>query len=193
MNKTIGELSEKYKIIGDQFLKSIEEFVLGTSSKCSPIMKEYYYYWERRIYNALFKMILRALISFKALVYQPVAPSGKCYPLFQIKANYEHPYFTTNPTYNELYDILNNIPNNIIASTKNFWRWMDGTCEFCRPGKGPNDEVLQKHTFHTDIEQNNIIIKVKFLLGLGIKKANDRARKFREMFEPDPETKDANK
>jgi hypothetical protein len=138
-------------------------------------------------------MILRALISFKALVYQPVAPSGKCYPLFQIKANYEHPYFTTNPTYNELYDILNNIPNNIIASTKNFWRWMDGTCEFCKPGKGPNDEVLQKHTFHTDIEQNNIIIKVKFLLGLGIKKANDRARKFREMFEPDPETKDANK
>jgi hypothetical protein len=70
---------------------------------------------------------------------------------------------------------------------------MDGTCEFCKPGKGANDEVLQKHTFHTDIEQNNIIIKVKFLLGLGIKKANDRARKFREMFEPDPETKDANK
>lgn len=139
MSKTIGELSEKYKIIGEQFLKNIEEFVLGTSSKSSPVMKEYYYYWERRIYNALFKMILRALISFKALVYQPVSPSGKCYPLFQIKANYEHPYFTTNPTYNELYDILNNIPNNIIASTKNFWRWMDGTCDFCKPGKGPND------------------------------------------------------
>ena len=63
---------------------------------------------------------------------------------------------------------------------------MDSTCEFCKPGKGPNDEVLQRHTFHTDIEQNNIIIKVKFLLGLGIKKANDRARKFKEMFEPDP-------
>jgi dynein heavy chain len=156
-------------------------------------MKEYYYYWERRIYNALFKMILRALISFKALVYQPVALQGKCYPLFQINANYEHPYFTTNPSYNELYDILNNIPNNIINSTKHFWRWMDGTCEFCKPGKGPNDEVLQKHTFYTDIEQNNIIIKVKFLLGLGIKKANDRARKFKEMFEPDPETKDADK
>lgn len=142
-------------------------------------MKEYYYYWERRIYNALFKMILRALISFKSLVYQPVTPQGRCYPLFQIKANYEHPYFTTNPSYNELYDILNNIPNNIINSTKHFWRWMDGTCEFCKPGKGPNDEVLQKHTFYTDIEQNTIIIKVKFLLGLGIKKANDRARKFK--------------
>ena len=31
------------------------------------------------------------------------------------------------------------------------------------------------------------------MLGLGIKKANDRARKFKEMFEPDPETKDADK
>jgi dynein heavy chain len=45
MLKTVVELSEKYKIIGDQFLKNIEEFVLGTSTKCSLAMKEYYYYW----------------------------------------------------------------------------------------------------------------------------------------------------
>jgi dynein heavy chain, axonemal len=70
---------------------------------------------------------------------------------------------------------------------------MDGTCEFCKPGKGPNDEMVQKYTFETDIDQNNIIIKLKFLLNMGIKKANDRARRFKEMFEPDPETKDADK
>ena len=98
MNRTINELSEKYKIIGDQFLKNIEEFVLGTSTKSSIVMKEYYYYWERRIYNALFKMTLRALLSFKALINQPIdLNTGKCYPLFQVKANYEHPYFTTTP------------------------------------------------------------------------------------------------
>ena len=68
MQKTVLELSEKHKIIGEQFLKNIEEFVLGTSTKCSPIMKDYYYYWERRIYNALLKMTIRALLSFKALV-----------------------------------------------------------------------------------------------------------------------------
>jgi dynein heavy chain len=45
MQRTINELSEKYKIIGDQFLKNIEEFVLGSSTKCSIVMKEYYYYW----------------------------------------------------------------------------------------------------------------------------------------------------
>ena len=63
--------------------------MLGTSTKCSPVMKEYYYYWERRIYNALFKMTLRALVSFKALVDQPFIPgSDKFYPLFQVKAQY---------------------------------------------------------------------------------------------------------
>lgn len=62
--------------------------MLGTSTKCSPIMKEYYYYWERRIYNALFRMIMRALVSFKALICQPVTANGKCHPLFQVKANY---------------------------------------------------------------------------------------------------------
>jgi len=31
-------------------------------------MKEYYYYWERRVYNSLVKMILKALSSFKSLI-----------------------------------------------------------------------------------------------------------------------------
>ena len=139
-------------------------------------------------------MTLRALVSFKALVDQPfVTGSDKFYPLFQVKAQYEHPYFTTNPTYNDLFTILTNIPNTIISMTKFFWRWMDGSCEFCKPGKGPNDEVAQKYDFHSNIMNNSIIKKVKFLLNLIYKRANSRARKYEEMFEGDPETKDANK
>lgn len=66
--------------------------------------------------------------------------------------------------------------------TKYFWRWMDRSCEFCKPGKGPNDEVLQKFDFHSNIMNNSIIKKVKFLLNLIYKKANGRARKYEEMF-----------
>jgi len=66
--KTVEELVEKYKLIGDNFLRNIEESILNTSSKNARIMKEYYYYWERRIYNALVKMILRALLTFKNLI-----------------------------------------------------------------------------------------------------------------------------
>jgi hypothetical protein len=40
---------------------------------------------------------------------------------------------------------------------------------------------------------NSIIKKVKFLLNLVNNKANNRARKYQEMFESDSETKDANK
>lgn len=44
-------------------------------------------------------MILRGLLTLKSLIYQPVnSVNGKCYSLFQIKASYEHPFFTTSPT-----------------------------------------------------------------------------------------------
>lgn len=55
-------------MIGNNFLKSIEESIYGDSSRNNKQMKEYYYYWERRVYNAILKMILRALLSFKNLI-----------------------------------------------------------------------------------------------------------------------------
>jgi dynein heavy chain len=79
MRKTVDELVEKYKLVGDNFLRNIEESILGTSTKNAKIMKEYYYYWERRVYNALVKMILRALLTYKNLIQQP---SQKTVPLF---------------------------------------------------------------------------------------------------------------
>jgi dynein heavy chain len=68
MKKNVEELVEKYKLIGDNFLRNIEESILNSSTKNSKIMKDYYYYWERRVYNALVKMILRALLTFKNLI-----------------------------------------------------------------------------------------------------------------------------
>lgn len=55
-------------IIGKSLLPKIEETINGTSTGASSTMKEYYYYWEGRIFNALLKMILKALISFKNLI-----------------------------------------------------------------------------------------------------------------------------
>jgi len=49
-------------------LKSIEGIVEGKATRASKNMKEYYYYWERRIYNALVKMVLRGIIQFKYLI-----------------------------------------------------------------------------------------------------------------------------
>jgi len=67
-------LVEKYKLIGDNFLRNIEESIFNNSSKYESRMKEYYYYWERRVFNALVKMTLRGFLTFKNLLSQP---SGK--------------------------------------------------------------------------------------------------------------------
>jgi dynein heavy chain, axonemal len=157
MQKQINELVEKYKIISEQLLKNIEEYIFEDSSRCNKSMKEYYYYWERRIYNALVKMILRALLSFKNLLQQPTV---KQTPLFYITAEYDHPYLNTHPGLPEVEQILKKLQTNILESSKNFWRWIDGTCIFCPTSKGPNDEPVQKHTFHEPVNENPIITQV---------------------------------
>lgn len=53
--------------------------------------------------------------------------------------------------------------------------------------------MLQKFDFHSNIMNNSLIKKVKFLLNLVYKKANNRARKYEGMFESDTDTKDASK
>jgi len=114
MNKVISENAEKYNMIGDQFLKSIEESILNTSTKNSKVMKEYYYYWERRIYNALIKMVLRGLLSFKNLIKSP----SKQLPLFQITEEYDHPNLNAHPPTTEIESIIKKIVSNILDSSK---------------------------------------------------------------------------
>ena len=73
LKRTFGELVEQYRQINEQFLKSIEGFIEMKNTRASPNMKEYYYYWERRVYNALIKMVLRGIIKFKYLISHPTS------------------------------------------------------------------------------------------------------------------------
>lgn len=61
-------MADKYKIISEQLLDNVEQNICNSSTRSSQKMKEYYYYWERRVYNALTKMILRALLTYKNLI-----------------------------------------------------------------------------------------------------------------------------
>lgn len=90
-------------------------------------MKEYYYYWERRVYNALVKMIMRALIAFKNLLMQP---ASKSIPLFQINAEFDPPkIISSHPSMLDVNQYLKRIQEgNIIERAKSFARWMDGHC-----------------------------------------------------------------
>jgi dynein heavy chain len=68
--KCLSNLVKDYQNIGDLYLKHIEESTVKNKSdptKSTEEMKKYYKYWERRIFNAITKMIVRALAANKLI------------------------------------------------------------------------------------------------------------------------------
>lgn len=55
------ELTKKYKLIGPLITK-VEGLVFGTNTSCSPKMSLYYNYWEKEIYNTIFKVIIKSYV-----------------------------------------------------------------------------------------------------------------------------------
>lgn len=60
----VEKLVEQYESIGP-FLIKIEETATGTKSGAAECMKEYYTYWERRVYNAITTALIRGLSTFQ--------------------------------------------------------------------------------------------------------------------------------
>mmetsp|Transcript_39362 Transcript_39362/g.37825 ORF Transcript_39362/g.37825 Transcript_39362/m.37825 type:complete len:185 (+) Transcript_39362:514-1068(+) len=95
--KVVADLVKDYQNIGDIYLKSIEESTVKTSTQGAEEMKQYYAYWERRIFNAIIKMIIRALAANKVLWTMNDKP-----PLIKMTSSYNHPEMTYHPTIEEL-------------------------------------------------------------------------------------------
>lgn len=97
LSKILVELVKDYQNVGDMYLKSIEECTVKTNGQGAKEMQPYYYYWERRIFNAITKMIIRALSANKVLWMRTEKPS-----LIKMTASYAHPEVTYHPTLDEL-------------------------------------------------------------------------------------------
>jgi dynein heavy chain len=70
--KVLAELEKDYQNIGDQDLKQIEAATVSSKSdagshELKEEMRPYFQYWERRIFNAITKMIIRAMAAAKTL------------------------------------------------------------------------------------------------------------------------------
>ena len=115
--KVITELVKDYQNIGDQYLKSIEESTIKSSNTNSgqacDEMRPYYMYWERRIFNAITKMIVRALAANKTIWMRTERPC-----LIKMTSSYNHPEITFHPTVDELRTQLEKMSRNILESTK---------------------------------------------------------------------------
>lgn len=149
----LQELVKDYQKIGDSYLKAIEVTIYGTDSMGNKDMRTYYYYWERRIFNAITKMILRALAANKALW------KGK--PLIKMTASYLHPEMSYHPTTEELRTQLDKFNRNILESAKRFGRWWDGFCKiFDETVDKDTSEKNIKYTFYDDIVRNRVIAQL---------------------------------
>lgn len=154
--KILGELVKDYQNIGDQYLKSIEECTVknnADSTKGSDEMRPYYMYWERRIFNAITKMIVRALAANKTIWSRTERPC-----LVKMASSYNHPGITFHPTVDELRTQLDKISRNILESTKSFGRWWDGFAKIFE--EKLHEETAERYipyTFFDDVMQNKMI------------------------------------
>ena len=159
--KVIAELVKDYQNIGDIYLRSIEECTFRKNTQNCEQMRQYYYYWERRIFNAIVKMTIRAMAACKALW------RGK--PLIRMEAKYNYPEMSYHPTTDEIKTQLDKFSHNILHASKKFGRWMDGFCKICDEhiDKDTGEKTIS-YTFYTDINQHPIICD----LNLDIQKSN---------------------
>jgi dynein heavy chain len=159
--KQLIELVKNYQDIGDQYLKQIEESTVKNqldSSKSSDEMKPYYIYWERRIFNAITKMIVRALAANKTIWIRTEKPC-----LIRMSSTYAHPEVHYIPTYEELRTVLDKFTKNILESTKMFGRWWDGHCKiFEEINNEENAEKFIPYTFFDDVMQNKMITQLNY-------------------------------
>ncbi|XP_031164939.2 dynein heavy chain 10, axonemal [Sander lucioperca] len=144
--KTVNLLSRKYADIGPLITKT-EHLIMGTSSGKAKCMADYYMYWERKVLDSLIKMVLRNTQAFN------MALRGST-PLFQIDAILSAPKIVLQPQSNEIYWLIMQCIRDCVESTKQFVRWMHGTCIECPPQRVVGEDEVVTFSFYSDVWQH---------------------------------------
>ncbi|OMJ92498.1 hypothetical protein SteCoe_4738 [Stentor coeruleus] len=151
----VNELFKKYSEISDNLL-SIEEITLNSKTKAAPQMVKYYGYWEKRIFNAITTMVIRGLLSLKALFTKREDRP----PLFRVSSSYNPPKVAYHPSLQDIEKVLQKLVTNILESAKAFPRWQKGRCELCRPRE--NLDVKEYiHHFYKDVSKIQNILNLQ--------------------------------
>lgn len=90
-------LARKYRAIGP-LLTKMEGLVVHTDSGRSPKLSAYYSYWEKKVYDALTKLIMSNLRRFEVALR-----TSK--PLFQVETLLAAPDVVLHPQVNEVYKL----------------------------------------------------------------------------------------
>ncbi|XP_061673976.1 dynein axonemal heavy chain 10-like [Syngnathoides biaculeatus] len=140
--KTVHLLRRKYNDIGPVITK-VEHLIMETNTGKSKCMSSYYAHWERKVHNSLINMVLRNITGFNAALMG----SG---PLFRIDAMLSAPKILLQPKINEIYQLLVQCIRDCVESTKEFVRWMNGTCIEC-PAQHVDGDDLVTFSFFEEV------------------------------------------
>uniref|UniRef100_G1NVC6 Dynein axonemal heavy chain 10 n=1 Tax=Myotis lucifugus TaxID=59463 RepID=G1NVC6_MYOLU len=153
--KDVDYMVRWYLAIGP-LLTKVEGLVIHTNTGKAPKLATYYEYWEKRVYEVLTKLILKNLQAFNSLIL------GNA-PLFQTETILTAPEIILHPNASEIDKMCVHCARNCVEVTRNFVRWMNGSCIECPPQKGEEEEVVTI-TFYNDISLNPQIIEQALMI-----------------------------
>ncbi len=100
--------------------------VAQTHTGFSPAFTAYYYHWEKRFSNAITRMLLVSMASLYTLCG---GRGGEWAPLCKVKIIRSGRDLVVNPAIDDIYKYFTRIIRNIVESSKEFPRWMHGSCK----------------------------------------------------------------
>ncbi|XP_059165934.1 dynein axonemal heavy chain 10-like isoform X2 [Physella acuta] len=148
--KDLEILARKYRAIGP-LLTKMEGLVVHTNTGRSPKLARYYAFWERKVYEALTKMIINNLMLFSSAIKTNV-------PLFQVESLLAPPDVVLHPQANEVYKLTLQCVRDCVEGSKSFIRWKNGSCIECPPQKVEGEDELFVFSFFLDIAMDQNII-----------------------------------
>jgi len=164
IHETTDECVQRYRSISS-VLGKVEHALFGELSLKNENLRNYYQYWEQRVYKAILHMVVRAFWRLKQNLRPPRRKLGKPgQPLFNVTVSLITPDIVASPNFGDIKSAVVKIWQNILKSSMSFLRWMDGTCIECPPCKTASDtgEEVDEFTYgyHLDVEMDNQVLAV---------------------------------
>lgn len=131
-------------------LMKMENQVLLTNTGAAPAMKDYYEWWENKLYICLYKMTIYNLHRFHEQLI-------KNQPMFQVDGILAEPEVMLRPIATEVYNMFVRSIKDFLGRLRSFVRWMRGMCIKCAPQKILGTDEYYIFSFFEDIVQNGAL------------------------------------
>ncbi|TPP59989.1 Dynein heavy chain 10 axonemal [Fasciola gigantica] len=129
-------------------LIKLEGTVMKTSTGEHPDMGAYYTYWEQRLFDLLYQMVIRNLQSYLSRVQHPSRP------LFAVDLMLAGTDVVGNPQPAELYRLVIQELRDAVEITRLIVRWCRGSCKIAPGIKVDGTDELYRFTFYEEIAKS---------------------------------------